>query len=150
MGVLRVVGALSAAAAASVVLLVTGGCSCRDEEPVPVRVVQQEAPPPPAPAEQPAERPAAKPQRQVGDSVLRGPGDYLYTATVTAPRHIKKTAAEAYLTNEIKQFHALEGRWPKSLEELEQWRGEPLQAPPGGTKYSYDAKTGELTLVPAD
>ena len=148
MGYLRAIGTLTAAAAASVALLVAGGCSCEDSEPVPARVVQQEAPPPPpAPAEQPA---AAPPARQVGDSVLRGPGDYLYTATVTAPRHIKKTVADAYISNEIKQFHALEGRYPKSLQELEKWRGEPLKPAPGGAEYSYDPKTGELDLVPAE
>jgi len=70
------------------------------------------------------------------------------TVTVTVPRRIESSADQALIQNEIKQFYALEGRYPESLEELVEWRGEPLPQTPRGYVYSYDAATGELLVVP--
>ena len=150
------IGAMAVAAAALVAaaagLLAAGGCSCKESQPPPPRVVQVQQPAvqpaPAAPAAPQGQAPA--PGRQVGESVLRGPGDYLYTATVTAPRFAKKTVATAYIENEIKQFQASQGRYPDSLEELGKWLGEPVQAAPGGTRYNYDPKTGTVEVVPVD
>jgi len=80
--------------------------------------------------------------------MLHAPDDYLRTVTVTVPRRIESSADQALIQNEIKQFYALEGRYPESLEELVEWRGEPLPQTPRGYVYSYDAATGELLVVP--
>ncbi len=151
-----VAGALLAAGVVGV--LAAGGCS-KEQPPAPVIKVQPQQPQAaqnaPAPAARPAPQGQAQagggaPDHQVGESVLHAPGDYLYTATVTVPRYAKKTVSAVYVESEIKDFHALKGRWPKSLDELSQWLGEPVQKAPGGMKYSYDPKTGALEVVPAD
>jgi hypothetical protein len=85
----------------------------------------------------------------VGDSVIQGPADYLRTTTITVPTYIKKQANLAYTENEIKQYEAMNGRYPESLKELEEWRGEPLGKLPGGYAYSYDPKSGKLDVVAA-
>ncbi len=159
----RAIGAIAGAllAAGVVGVLAAGGCSKKETTPPPVVKVQPAQPAPPqaavgapAPAAGPAKAQApglgANPGRQVGESVLRGPGEYLYTATVTVPRYAKKTISATYIEREIREFQALKGRWPKSLDELGQWLGEPVQAAPPGTKYSYDPSTGALEVVPAD
>ena len=161
---LRGIGAIAGLLAATAAcLLVAAGCSCKQSQPAPHVVQVQPAAPAPAPAGQAmaAAQPAAGPQRAreyapgpavpgVGESVLRGPVDYLNTVTVTAPRYAKKQIDLSYIGNEIKQFQAAEGRFPASLKELETWLGEPLQAPPTGAKYSYDPATGKLELLVAD
>ena len=53
----------------------------------------------------------------------------------------------AVLGNEIKQFYALEGRYPSTLTELEEWRGQPLPTPPPGYAYEYDSTTGKFSAV---
>ncbi|KPK65415.1 MAG: hypothetical protein AMK73_03025 [Planctomycetes bacterium SM23_32] len=119
---LGVLAALLAAAALAGLAWTWPGCSCEDAEPVK--------------------------GRQPGDSMLHAPDDYLRTVTVTVPRRIESSADQALIQNEIKQFYALEGRYPESLEELVEWRGEPLPQTPRGYVYSYDAATGELLVVP--
>ena len=86
----------------------------------------------------------------VGESVVRGPLDYLNTVTVTAPRYAGKQIDLAYIGNEIRQYQATEGHYPNTLKDLETWRGSPLPAPPAGGKYSYDPATGKLDMVAAD
>jgi hypothetical protein len=49
--------------------------------------------------------------------------------------------------NELKQFQAMKGRWPKDLEEFEEWRGTDLPDLPKGRKFDYDPETGKLELV---
>ncbi len=48
----------------------------------------------------------------------------------------------AYVEHEIKEFHALKGRWPKSLDELGEWAGEAVQKAPSGMKYDYNPEDG--------
>jgi len=161
---LRGIGAISLAAATLAALLAGGGCSCKKSQPPPNVVVQPAAAPAPAavPAAAAAPAPAAQQAQAskpylpgpaapgVGESVLRGPGDYLGTVAVTAPRYARKQIDLSYLTNEINQYQASEGHYPASLKDLETWRGEPLPPPPAGGKYSYDPKTGKLDMVAAD
>jgi len=86
-------------------------------------------------------------QGGVGESVLGAPGDYLHTVTVKAPRHARKTINLAQIRHEIEQFRAEKARYPRSLDELEQWRGVGLPELPRGLSYSYDAESGELAVV---
>jgi hypothetical protein len=153
----RAIEAMAAALIAAAGLLAMAGCSCKASQPPAPKVVKvQPKPPqppsPPAAPAQPAQPAPNKPASSEGvvGSVLKAPGEYLYTTTVTAPRYAKKTVAQAYVENEIKDFWALKGRYPASLDELGQWLGEPVQAAPPGTKYSYDPKTGALNVVPAE
>jgi hypothetical protein len=43
----------------------------------------------------------------------------------------------------------MKGRYPESLDELAQWRGEELPQLPGELEYAYDSSTGDLKAVPA-
>ncbi len=105
-----------------------------------------------APDRTPARQEPA-PRRTVrvpGESVIMAPMEYLHTTTVTVPRRARATVSEAQIRNEIRQYYALEGRYPASLEELEKWRGEPLGEAPPGYVYRYDPAKGELEVVPQE
>ena len=66
---------------------------------------------------------------------------------ITVPNYIKTNANLSYIQNEINQFYAMEDRYPYSLKELEDWRGEALYKLPKGYAYSYDKDTGKLDVV---
>ena len=74
-----------------------------------------------------------------------GTGGYFGTMN-EARRSAKKTAGLSKLQKEVRRFRALKGRNPRSLKELENWRGGALPEPPAEQEYSYDPETGELTL----
>jgi hypothetical protein len=148
--------------AAAFGLLAWAGCSCKESEKPKEEVVRvQGAPQPPqgqvqAPA-QAAAQPAApqpraasdQPDHKVGESLIQAPADYLRTVTISAPRQARKSLDTSLIQNEVTQFSAMEGRYPKSLDELVQWRGAPLPETPGGYVYKYDAAAGKLEVVPA-
>ena len=139
-------GVGAVAAALLVWAIACQGCSCEESEPPVKEVVVQ---PERERAEEP--QPAAKaPKREpgVGDSILRAPADYLGTVIITAPRHARKTVDTALIQNEVRQFYAIEERYPHSLKELEEWRGEPLPETPKGYTYSYDSSAGKVDVVP--
>jgi len=148
MNMARMAPAMMAAVAMA---LACAGCSC-DESAPEVRQIDvgakpqqaQQAPQQAAPAAQPE---SAKPARKPGNSLVNAPADYVRMTTITLPRRIKSQARLAQTMNEIKQFQAIEGHYPKTLKELEEWRGEPLQELPTGYVYSYDPKTGTLDVV---
>jgi hypothetical protein len=126
-----------------------GGCSCEESEPE----VKQKAAPPAAAQEPPAPQQAAadqeedgEPERRPGESILHAPEDYL-RVTLKARTKAQKLAALAPLQQEIEMFKSLEGRYPKSLDELATWRDMAIQDPPKGFKYEYDPSTGKLTLA---
>ena len=52
--------------------------------------------------------------------------------------------------NGLRQFKAMEGRWPESLEEFTEWRGARLPDLPEGRRFDYDPETGELKIVDAE
>lgn len=98
-------------------------------------------------ADEPAEtqkgqQPQQKKQETQGDE---GTGGY-FGAVNKARRSATETAALTKLKQEIRRFKALKGRNPRSLDELEKWRGSSLPEPPKGRSYSYDPETGELSL----
>ena len=131
------------------------GCSCEDSQP-PARRVVREAP---APQDTPAPQQTSAPQppgpadggtvtrRQPGDSLIHAPADYIRTTTITVPRYAKSKIESVEVQNMINQFKALEGRYPLSLKELEQWGGESLRQPPSGYTYKYDSNTGKVEVV---
>ncbi len=51
------------------------------------------------------------------------------------------------LRNELKQFRALKGRWPKSLEEFTDWRNASLPELPPDRKFQYDSSSGKIEIV---
>ncbi|MEY2410550.1 MAG: hypothetical protein QOF48_3220 [Verrucomicrobiota bacterium] len=92
----------------------------------------------------------SKPHRSStsGGNPITAPVDYLGAA---AKAHKTATAkvAGAGLDQTIKVFYAQEGRFPKDLNELVS--PEYLNAippPPAGMRYDYNAKTGELKVLP--
>ena len=133
-------------------LAAAGGCDRAEPQADVVRV----------PADQTAERSSAdapaperpgtseEPHRRrpPGGSVLYAPADYLQTTVIDAPRAASQKISKAYVTNDIRLFHAMEGRYPESLAELEEWRGEPFGDPPAGHTYDYDPSTGAFDVVP--
>ncbi len=143
---MRSVSTLTALAAALLIgagLLSWAGCSCKDsEEKGPVVVVPQQAP---KPAPQPAAQPG-KQKQKAAVGFLSAPAEYA-SAVFRARGYAEDSARKAWLENELKQFRALEGRFPKDLKELEKWRGEPLQSPGKGETYKYDPTTGTIEIV---
>lgn len=71
---------------------------------------------------------------------------YLDIAT-DAHREARKMAKVEPLQREIKQFRAIKGRYPRSLEELAEWRGMEVE-PPRDMTYNYDPQTGQIEAVP--
>lgn len=69
---------------------------------------------------------------------------YLHTI-VTAPQRVKQTLDVAAVRQCIQAFVALEGRYPKDLQELAQ-RDMAVPPPPQGYEYEYDPNTGEVSL----
>lgn len=51
------------------------------------------------------------------------------------------------LRNELKQFQAMEGRWPESLKEFTEWRRADLPELREGREFDYDPETGELEII---
>ncbi|NIO12626.1 MAG: hypothetical protein GTO31_01870, partial [Xanthomonadales bacterium] len=93
---------------------------------------------------------APRQKKQRGTSILNAPTDYLETVVIDSRHHAQETIDLAYVTRDIQAFNALKGRYPESLDELEQWRGEKLPELPGGLEYAYDSSTGKLQAVPAE
>jgi len=137
-------------------LLAWAGCSCKESEKPKEEIVRVQHNEPQAPPGQEGAQPGQpagaragqQSERTPGESVIQGPVDYLRTVTITAPRQARKTIDMAYIQNEVKQFYALQGHFPKSLDELVQWRGAPLPDTPSGYVYNYDPATGKVEVVP--
>ena len=86
-------------------------------------------------------------EREVGKNPVKAPADYLYTVTVSSPRHAKEVVALATLRQEIQKFWAMKEHYPVDLQELEEWRGAKLPVLPRGLGYDYNPETGELNAV---
>ena len=78
---------------------------------------------------------------------LTAPADYV-GAAAKAQQSTKKVVANAGLSQAIKQFYAMEGRFPKDLNELvtKEYLSS-LPSPPVGMKYQYNPSTGDLKTV---
>lgn len=80
-----------------------------------------------------------------GNSAAAAP-NYLGVAG-QAEKFSEKQIDLAYLRQAIEQFNAVEGHYPKSLQQLvPNYIGKIQQAPPG-SKIDYDPKTGTVKLV---
>jgi hypothetical protein len=79
---------------------------------------------------------------------LSAPADYA-GAVVRAQQHSVKVVDTVQVQQAIRLFEASEGRLPKDLDELVKAGHLPkLPALPNGMKFQYDAKTGEVKVVP--
>lgn len=78
---------------------------------------------------------------------LTAPVDYL-GAVNQARKTSLKVIDQASITKAIQQFNALEGRYPKDLNELarENYIGAVPQ-PPAGSRFSYNPANGEFKVV---
>ncbi|MGB9603186.1 MAG: hypothetical protein ACP5MG_04980 [Verrucomicrobiia bacterium] len=84
---------------------------------------------------------------QVGNPIT-APVDYM-GAVAKAKKYSDKTLDLVSLKRAIQEFEAGEGRFPKDLNELVTEHYLPaLPKPPVGMKIEYDAKTGEVKIVP--
>ena len=75
------------------------------------------------------------------------PIDYLQTVT-RQPKAVAKKLDALAMQQSLRAFEALEGRLPATLDELKK-AGFDIPAPPAGTAYQYDPKTGKVELVEA-
>jgi hypothetical protein len=81
-----------------------------------------------------------------GGSVSSAPTDYLKSAAKSQQKAVKTIDLTA-INKAIEAFYVQEGRFPKTLEELEEkdfMRVIPL--PPAGMKLNYDTNSGVVTL----
>jgi hypothetical protein len=94
------------------------------------------------------EAPAPKPTNTVGENPITAPVDYL-GAVSKAQQSAVKTLSTAGLDHAIKMFFGQEGRYPKNLDELvSSGTLDRLPAAPQGMKFSYDAASGQVKVVP--
>jgi len=82
-----------------------------------------------------------------GGNPLTAPADYL-GAAAQAQQKASKTLSGVGLDQAIKMFYAQEGRFPKDLNELVPSYISSVPPAPRGMKYSYDAQTGAVKVVP--
>ena len=68
-------------------------------------------------------------------------------ALIDGKHHAEETTAVVVVEQSIKAFQAMEGRLPKSLEELEQWQDADLPELPRGRAFRYNAASGELKVT---
>ena len=79
---------------------------------------------------------------------LTAPVDYL-GAVAKAKKTAEKGAETAALNQQVQLFYAQEGRYPKDLNELVTMKYMPsLPKPPYQMQFNYDAKTGQVKIVP--
>jgi len=93
--------------------------------------------------------PAAKPaEAKPGENPLNAPTDYL--STVAKPKKsTEATVDTASLSSAISMFQVEKGRNPKDLDELvSSGTIKALPTPPYNMKFSYDAATGAIKVVP--
>jgi hypothetical protein len=93
-------------------------------------------------------QPATTNQAKVGENPLDAPTDYLRTAT-KAQQTAVKVVDTASINQAIQMFNVSEGRLPKDLDELVALKYLPrLPEPPANMKFSYDATSGTVKIVP--
>lgn len=94
-----------------------------------------------------ASPPATNTQSSSGNPIT-APVDYL-GAVAKAKRSSEKAVANLGLNQAVKQFYAVEGRFPKDLNELVTKEYVPsIPRPPAGMKFDYNPNTGEMKTVP--
>ncbi|HEY1174426.1 MAG TPA: hypothetical protein VGH19_23880 [Verrucomicrobiae bacterium] len=92
--------------------------------------------------------PAAKPPEKVGENPLNAPTDYLSTVA-KGKKSAEAGVDTASLSSAISMFQVEKGRNPKDLEELvSSGTMKALPTPPYNMKFSYDAATGAVKVVP--
>lgn len=94
-------------------------------------------------------KPAAKPGTSGagGNSPLTAPIDYI-GAQGRAKVHSTKVISTVQIEAAIRQFHAMEDRYPTGFEELVSQRYlQAMPAAPRGKRFTYNPQTGQLGLV---
>ena len=87
-----------------------------------------------------------QPQKTSDSSVASAPADYLKSAAESQKKAVKTIDLVA-INKAIEAFYVQEGRFPKSLEEVEEkkfMRAIPL--PPPGMMINYDTNSGVVTI----
>ncbi|MCD6051778.1 MAG: hypothetical protein K0Q55_3187 [Verrucomicrobia bacterium] len=92
--------------------------------------------------------PATKPAEKVGENPLNAPTDYLGTVA-KGKKSAEATVDTASLSSAISMFQVEKGRNPKDLDELvSSGTIKALPKPPYNMKFTYDAATGAVKVVP--
>lgn len=90
---------------------------------------------------------AAKPTNAGGNSPLTAPIDYI-AAQGRAKQHTTKVISTVELEAAIRQFQAMEERFPTGFDELvSQHYLQAVPAAPRGKRFTYNAQTGQIGLV---
>ena len=77
------------------------------------------------------------------------PGHGYLPTVLHAPKHVREVLSMAEVQQSIQSFAALEGRYPKGLDELAQ-HGMGAPPPPQGFEYDYNPENGQVKLKPVD
>ncbi len=83
-----------------------------------------------------------------GGNALAAPVTYMH-ATIRARHRMEDKLYIVEAKAAIKAYDAMEGRLPKSLDELQNWLkkdGSGLSVPKRGGKYHYDPKSGDIFI----
>ena len=73
---------------------------------------------------------------------------YRYLPTVVDAYTISRAKVPLInLRNQIKNFHAMEGRYPESLKELADWQKTTIPDLPSRLEFRYSAETGDVVVV---
>ena len=96
------------------------------------------APPPTRPAERQTAEPEPERPRQRRHGYIG--------IVVRAPANAAERTAVQNLINTLQQYRAFHGKWPLSLEELQDWTDAPLPELPAGRSFHYDPETGEVKI----
>ena len=83
-----------------------------------------------------------------GENPITAPVDYV-DIVVRQPKKVQAKVDLMTVQNEIRQFQALKGQYPKNRHDLEEWRGTPLPALAAGASYQYDPSTGQISVQAA-
>jgi len=90
--------------------------------------------------------PDQKPQPAADGNLVSAPTDYLKSTAQSQQRAVK-TVDLAALNKAVESFYIQEGRFPKTLEELQEKNYLRTVPPvPSGMKFNYDATNGVVTL----
>ena len=121
-------GVLILAAGLSGILVAGFGCSKQD-------------------AAKPAASKSESSSASSGGNPLTAPVDYLSTVA-KAQKSATKSLTATGLDQAVKLFYAQEGRFPKDLKELVPGYLGSIPPAPQGMKYSYEADSGTVKIVP--
>ena len=83
-----------------------------------------------------------------GENKPRNVGNEYLSTTLRTISHAESVAGSAAVSSAIQLFRVQNGRYPQSLQELQDKNFlRQIPPPPAGKKWTYDSQAGEVSLV---